>query len=312
MGGLRDMLRKAFGRDPEAALAEFKEKLHLQINDFKDNPETRTQLRRMLQSVVTPLRQFNLFVVNPALNNNERLKAMAKRYGVNKIELKRMLKTSLELEEKLQKYFKDSDEIDQLVLTLRKVVNVLDEDVVTGFIDAMDYNIDYGKIEKAYLDYQHNLQKAYNAEGLNRDLQGLIGQVLNNLKGAFNNTQKPVKTKASDRQADARMLEPELQILYDRYRDEGFTHDEAMRVVGEKRDLDGLPEELMEAYRSQRREGQDHDEALAYARVLAAKHEARKKAKQTEEAVDAAETGQDHPESSDSPEAQGSDASQPE
>lgn len=273
MAGLRDILRRAFGgRQPEAALAEFKEKLHSQINDFKDNPETRQQLKRTLQSILTPLKQFNAFVVIPALGDNEKLRGMAQKYNVNKVELKRMLKTSLELEEKVQRYFQDGDQVDQLVVTLRKVVNVLDEEIITGFIDALDYNIDYGKIEKAYLDYQTNLMKAYNSDGLNRDLQGLMGTVMGNLKNVFSGGQQRVtKTKHSDREVDAKMLEPELQNLYNRYREEGFAHDEAMRVVAEKRDLDGLPAAFLDAYRTLRREGRDHDDAMAYARTLADK-----------------------------------------
>lgn len=271
MAGLRDVLKRAFGgQQPEVALAEFKERIHSQINDFKDNPESRGQLQKMLQGVLNPLKQFNLFVVRPALNDNERLRAMAQRYGVNKVELKRIFKTSLEFEEKLQGYFKDRDQVDQLVITLRKVVNVLDEEIITGLIDAMDYNIDYGKIEKAYLDYQSTLQKAYNVEGLNRDLQGLIGTVMGNLKNAFSSPQRSV-SKPSDRQADARMLEPELQNLYDRYRSEGFTHDESMRVVEEKRDLDSLPKAFHDAYRTFRQEGRSHTDALDYARSLADK-----------------------------------------
>ncbi|HEY9840989.1 MAG: hypothetical protein ACAI44_01065 [Candidatus Sericytochromatia bacterium] len=272
MGGLRDILRRAFGgRSPEEALADFKERLHTQINEFKENPETHHRLQRVLQSLLNPLQQFNTFLVRPALADKERLRSLAKRFDINKVELKRVLKTSLELEEKLKDYFENRDQLEQLIVTLRKVINVLDEDIITGLIDAVDYNIDYGKIEKAYLDYQTNLQKAYNAEGLNRDLQGLMGTVMQNLKNAFNNNQKVAKIKPSDRQADARMLEPELQNLYDRYRDEGFTHEESMRVVDEKRDLDGLPPRFREAYRTLRREGRSHADALDYARNLADK-----------------------------------------
>lgn len=263
MGGLRDVLRRAFdGRSPEEALADFKEKLHAQINEFRENPETHSRLQTILQSILRPLQQFNLFIVRPALNDNDRLKTLAQRYGVNKIELKRVLKTSLELEATLQSYFKDPSQMDQLVVTLRKVVNVIDEDVVTGLIDAIDYNIDYGKIEKAYLDYQSSLQKAYNVDGLNRDLKDLLGNVSNNLKNAFGHSQKTTKGKASDRQLDAKMLEPELQNLYNRYREEGFTHEESMRVVQEKSDLDGLPAKLMDAYRAERREGRSHGDAF--------------------------------------------------
>lgn len=263
MGGMRDMLKRALGgRSPEEALADFKERLHTQLNEMRENPETHQRLKQVLQSILRPLQQFNTFVVRPTLSDSERLKALAKRCGVHKIELKRVLKTSLELEDTLLSYFKDPAQIDQLTISLRKVINVIDEDVVTHLIDAIDYNIDYGKIEKAYLDYQDNLQKAYNVDGLNRDLQGLFGGVLQNLRNAFSNGQKPAKAKASDRQLDAKMLEPELQNLYNRYREEGFTHEESMRVVQEKQDLDGLPAQLMESYRSQRREGRSHTEAF--------------------------------------------------
>lgn len=272
MAGLRDILKRAFGGvQPEVALAQFKERLHNQINDFKDNPESRAQLQKMLQNILQPLRQFNLFVVQPALNDNERLKSLAKQYNVNKIELKRVFKTSLELEEKINSYFKDREQVDQLVITLRKVVNVLDEDIITELINSIDYNIDYGKIEKAYLDYQHNLQKAYNVDGLNRDLQGLMGNLVSGLKNAFSTPSQRTTVKPSDREAEARMLEPELQNLYDRYREEGFTPEEAMRVVEEKRDLDALPESFHEAYRALRREGHGHADAIDYARNLASK-----------------------------------------
>ena len=147
MAGLRDILKRAFGGvQPEIALAQFKERLHNQINDFKDNPESRAQLQKMLQSILQPLRQFNLFIVQPALNDNERLKSMAKQYNVNKIELKRVFKTAIELEEKIHSYFKDRDQVDQLVVTLRKVVNVLDEEIISELINSIDYNIDYGNI----------------------------------------------------------------------------------------------------------------------------------------------------------------------
>lgn len=283
MAGLRDILRRAFGgRAPEEALTDFKERLHAQINDFKDSPESRAQLQRMLQSVLAPLSQFNAFVVRPTLADNDKMRAMAQRYGVNKVELKRVLKTALELEEKLKNYFNDNEEVDQLVITLRKVVNVLDEDIVTGFVDAFDYNIDLGKIEKAYLEYQDKMQKAMNTQGLNRDLNNMIGTVMGNLKNAFNSNQIRPKGKASDRQADVKMMDPELQNLYNRYRDEGFEHDEAMRVVEEKQDLDQLPHQFKEAYRTLRREGRSHKAALEYAQGLAAKARA-------EEATQAAE-----------------------
>ncbi|MGV3524635.1 MAG: hypothetical protein ACO1RX_10430 [Candidatus Sericytochromatia bacterium] len=272
MAGIRDMIRRALGgRPPEEALIEFKEKLHAQINDFKDNPESRAQLQRMLQSVLRPLQYFNTFVVRPHLADNERLRHLAQQYNVNKVELKRVLKVSLELEEKIQTYFKDREQVEQLVVTLRKVVNVLDEQVITDIINAVDDNVDYSKIERAYLDYQSTLQKAYNADGLNRDLQGIVGGVLNGLKNAFGNAPQRVRTRPSDQQPEARMLEPELQSLYDRYREEGFEHAEAMRFVTEKRELDSLPPQFLEAYQTLRKEGQAHDEALAYARTLANK-----------------------------------------
>ena len=269
MANLRDMIRRALnGRSPEDALAEFKEKLHAQINDFKDDPASRARLQQYLRSVLTPLQYFNAFVVKPNLNDNDRLREMAKRYNVNKVELKRVLKVALELEEKVQGYFEDNDRVDQLVITLRKVINVLDEQILTDLIDAMDYNIDYGKIEKAYLDYQSTLQKAYNVDGLNRDLQGIMGTVMNNLKNAFTQGTQQTRSKPSDRQPEVRMLDPQLQNLYNHFREEGYDHNESMDMVNERRDVDGLKNEFLEAYRTLRQEGKSHQDAMHYVQSL--------------------------------------------
>lgn len=270
MAGLRDILRRALGgRPPEEALAAFKEKMHGQINAFKDNPEGQAQLRSYLQSFLQPLQYFNMLVIRPALNDNDKMREMAQKYGVNKVELKRVFKIALELEEKVQRYFQNPESVDQLIITLRKVVNVLDEQILTDIIEALDYNIDYNRIEKAYLDYQTTLQQAYNAEGLNRDLQGILGDLFGNLKNVFATAGQPPRQKPSDKHAEVRMLEPELQNLYDRQRQEGFSHEEAMAMVTEKRDLDALPKDYLEAYRTLRQEGRPHADALAYVQNLA-------------------------------------------
>jgi len=270
MANLRDMLRRFLGgRPPEEALAAFKEKLHDQINAFKDNPESRAQFRSYLESIITPVQYFNTLVVRPNLDNNDKLREMAQRYGINKVELKRMLKISLELEDKVQHYFRDGDHLEHLIITLRKVVNVLDEQVLTDIIEAMDYNIDYGRIEKAYLDYQSTLQKAYNSEGLSRDLQGIMGGLIGNLKNVLSGTHQASRSKPSDKRPEIRMLEPDLQNLYDRYREEDFGHDEAMAMVQEKQELDQLSESYREAYRTLRQEGQGHQDALEYVKNLA-------------------------------------------
>lgn len=267
MANLRDMLRRAFGgRNPEDALIDFKEKLHAQINEFKDNPQSRARLQGYLRSILTPLQYFNAFMVRPNLNDNEKMRELARKYQINKVELKRVFKVALELEEKVQAYFSDGDQIDQLVVTLRKVINVLDEQIVTDIIDAMDYNIDLNKIENAYLDYQSKLQQAYNADGLNRDLQGIMGTVMSSLKNAFTQPSTP-RTKASDKRPEVRMLEPELQKLYDHFREEGYEHSEAMAMIQEKQDVESLSAELMETYRQLRREGKSHGEAMAQLRA---------------------------------------------
>lgn len=272
MAGLREMLRRAFGgRQPEEALADFKEKLHTQINEFKDSPESQARMQRTLQSVITPLQYFNAYMVRPSIEDNQKMRDLAKHYGVNKVELKRVFKIALEFEEKIQSYFKNRDQIDQLVVTLRKVVNVLDEQILTDLIDAMDYNIDYNKIEKAYLDYQTTLQKAYNADGLNRDLQNIMGGLINNFKTAFTSSAQPPKTRPSDQHSEVRLMEPELQNLYDHYREEGFEHEESMRMVNEKKDVDNLPDAFLDAYRTLRQEGQSHAEAIEYVQGLASK-----------------------------------------
>ncbi len=264
MAGLRDMIRRALGgQNPEAALAAFKEKLHNQINDFKDNPESRERLKQTLSSVLRPLQYANAFVIRPSLADNQKMREMAQKYGINKVELKRIFKTSVELEEKLQRYFKDSDQADQLIVTLRKVINVLDEQVLAEMVDALDYHIDYGKIEKAYLDYQTNIQRAYNIEGLNSELKNIMGGLFSNFKNAFQNNATVPKTKASDQQPEARMLAPDLQAVYDRFRDEGFNHEEAMEQVHEKQDLDQLSENELDAYRKVRQQGLNHKEAIS-------------------------------------------------
>lgn len=273
MAGLKDMIRRFLGgRNPEEALTEFKEKLHQSINEFKSNPESRQKLQRQLQSMVMPVKYFNSTVVRPHLENKEQLKELAKQMGINKVELKRVFKVSLELEEKMSQYFGDELDVEQMAVTLRKVVNVLDEQVVTDLIDAMDYNIDFGKIERAQLDYQEAIQKAYNMEGLNRDLNGILGSLFGNMRTVFNpSSQTAPKGKPSDQHAEVRMMEPEYQNAYDHFREEGYSHTEAMTFVKEKQDLDALPQAFWEAYRVLRQEGRSHDEAISYARSLADK-----------------------------------------
>lgn len=263
MAGLRDMIRRALGgQNPEAALAAFKEKLHAQINDFKDNPHSRARLKQTLNSILRPLQYANSFVIRPSLADNQKMREMAQKYGINKVELKRIFKTSVELEDKLQRYFKDDDQADQLIVTLRKVINVLDEQVLAEMVDALDYHIDYGKIEKAYLDYQTNIQRAYNIEGLNAELKNIMGGLFSNFKDAFQNNKVVSKTRPSDQEPEARMLEPELQTLYDRFREEGFSHQESMDQVTEKQDLDRLSESERELYRTRRQQGLSHSESI--------------------------------------------------
>lgn len=273
MAGLKDMIRRFLGgRNPEEALAEFKEKLHHSINEFKTNPDSRQKLQRQLQSMVMPVRYFNSAVVRPQLENKEGLKELAKQMGINKVELKRVFKVSLELEEKMTQYFGDELDVEQMAVTLRKVVNVLDEQVVADLIEAMDYNIDFGKIERAQLDYQEAIQKAYNVDGLNRDLNGILGNLFGNLRNVIHpSPQTAPKGKASDQHAEVRMMEPEYQNAYDHFREEGYSHVEAMAFVQEKQDLAALPQAFLEAYRVLRQEGRSHDEAISYARSLADK-----------------------------------------
>jgi len=273
VAGLKDMIRRFLGgRNPEEALAEFKEKLHQSINEFKSNPDSRQKLQRQLQSMVMPVRYFNSTVVRPQLENKEGLKELAKQMGINKVELKRVFKVSLELEEKMAQYFGDELDVEQMAVTLRKVVNVLDEQVVTDLIEAMDYNIDFGKIERAQLDYQEAIQKAYNVDGLNRDLNGILGSLFGNLRNVINpSSQAAPKGKASDQHAEVRMMEPEYQNAYDHFREEGYSHAESMAFVQEKQDLAALPQAFLEAYRVLRQEGRSHDEAISYARSLADK-----------------------------------------
>jgi AraC-like DNA-binding protein len=273
VAGLKDMLRRVLGgRNPEEALAEFKEKLHQSINEFKDSPESRQRLQRTLQSIVMPVRYFNGSIVRPHLENKESLKELAQQVGMNKVELKRVFKLSLELEEKLTQYFGDELDVEQLAVTLRKVINVLDEQVLTDLIDAMDYNINFDKIERAQLDYQEAIQKAYNVDGLNRELNGILGSLLGNMRNVFSNKQSPAaKSKPSDQHTEVKMMEPQYQNTYDHYREEGYEHDEAMRFVQEKQDLDALPAAYLDAYRVFRQEGRNHEDAIEYVRSLADK-----------------------------------------
>lgn len=273
MAGLKDMLRRALGgRNPEEVLAEFKEKLHQSINEFRNNPESRQKLQRTLQSIVMPVRYFNLSIVRPHLEDREALKRLAQQLGMNKVELKRVFKLSLELEEKLGQYFGNELDIDQLTVTLRKAVNTLDEQILTDIIDAMDHNIDFGKIERAQLDYQEAIQKAYNVDGLNRELNGILSSFLGGMREALARQQgQSVKSKPSDRHTEVKMLEPQYQSAYDHYREEGYSHEEAMTFVNEARDLDALPKEYLDAYRVLRQEGRSHAEAVSYIRSLADK-----------------------------------------
>lgn len=270
MAHFRDMIRRALnGRSPEEFVVETKERLHTMVNTFKDSPEAQDKARRYLQSVVFPLRYLNTFIIRPNLDDNEKLRALAQQYDVNKVELKRVMKAALELEEGINQYLGEDIHFDQLAITLRKVINVLDEQIITDLIEAMDHHINYGKIEKAYLTYQENLQKAYNAEGLNRDLQGILGQLVNGFKNAL--TQTGSKVRPSDRQSEIKMLDPQWQNAYDHYCAEGYTHEEAMAFIQERRDLSELSPSFLEAYRVLRQEGRPHAEALEYARSLAAK-----------------------------------------
>ncbi|PIQ23533.1 hypothetical protein COW36_13750 [bacterium (Candidatus Blackallbacteria) CG17_big_fil_post_rev_8_21_14_2_50_48_46] len=270
MAGLKDMLRRVLGgRNPEEALAEFKEKLHHSINEFKNNPESRQKLQRNLQSIVMPVRYFNATIVRPHLENKEQLKSLAQQLNMHKIELKRVFKLSLELEEKLGQYFGNELDVEQLAVTLRKVVNVLDEQILSDVIEVVDHNIDFGKIERAQLDYQEAVQKAYNVDGLNRELNGILGSFLGNMRDVFSGQQKATtKPRPSDRQTEVKMLEPQYQNTYDHYREEGYSHDESMAFVKEKQDLDSLPQEYLDAYRVLRQEGRAHDESIDYIRSL--------------------------------------------
>lgn len=261
MSSLKDLLKKALGgRTPEVALAEFKEKMHHAINHFHQDPASQTQVKQYLSSILRPLNYFNMFVVRPHMANPDKLKALAHKYRMNKIELKRFFKIALELEERLKRYFGDDLNFDQLVITLRKVINVLDEQLLVDLIDAIDYNIDFGKIEKAYLTYQDSLQKAYNTEGLKHDLQSVIGSFMSSFKRSLD----PNKTsyRASDKAPETRMLPPNLQNTYDHYREEGYTHEEAMAFVKEKEETDALTEAELVEYRTLRESGKDHRQAI--------------------------------------------------
>lgn len=273
MASLKDMLRRALGgRNPEEVLAEFKEKLHQSINTLRNNPESQQKLQRILQSIIMPVRYFNFHVVRPHLENREALKALAHQLGMNKVELKRIFKLSLELEEKLSQYFGNALEVEALTVTLRKIVNALDEQMLTDLIDAMDHNIDFSKIERAQLDYQEAIQKAYNMEGLNREINGILGSFFNSVREALTRQERPpVKAKPSDRHAEVKMLDPHYQNAYDHYREEGYSHEEAMGFIREAQDVQALPQEYLDAYRILRQEGQSHAEAIQYIRNLADK-----------------------------------------
>jgi hypothetical protein len=219
-----------------------------------------------------PVRYFNLTFVRPHLEDPEALKKLAEQAGIHKIELKRILKLSLELEEKLGQYFGNEVDIEQLAVTLRKVINALDEQMLTDIIDAVDHHIDFNKIERAQIDYQEALQKAYNTEGLNRELNGILGSFFSNMRSVFKEQPSPsTQPRASDRETEVKMLEPQYQNAYDHYREEGYTHEEAMVFVKETQEVHALPQNYLEAYRVLRQEGKTHDETIFYIRNLAEK-----------------------------------------
>ncbi len=265
MAGIRKMLEQMLnGFSPEEAIRQFKEKLHNALNHFKDDPQSRLQLKQYLRSVYRPLQYFNASVVRPQLANPERLKSTARQYGLNKIELKRIYKTALELELRIQKFYEDENEVDRLIVMLRKVINTFDEQMLSDILDAVDYHVDYGKIERAYLDYQSSMEKAFNAAALNREIKNILNVFGNNFKDALQGKSRQRRpARASDGQSEVKMMDPALQSFYDRYRSEGFSHDEAMKYVNEKSDLDSLSVEQLEAYRSLRRKsGKNHAEAM--------------------------------------------------
>lgn len=264
MAGIRKMIEQMLnGYSPEEGIRQFKERLHRLLNAFKEDPESRAQLRQYLQSIYRPLQYFNAAVVRPQLADPARLKATAKQYQLNKIELKRIYKTLLELELRIQKFYADESEVDRLVVMLRKVINTFDEQLITDLLDAVDYHVDYAKIEKAYLDYQHTLHKAFNGAGLNQEVKAIFSVFVENFKNALQGKTRAQRTaRASDEHSEVRMMEPSLQSFYDRYRAEGFSHEEAMKHVAEKEALDQLSVDELEAYRSLRRGGKTHDQAI--------------------------------------------------
>lgn len=264
MAGIRKMIEHMLnGYSPEEAIRQFKEKMHRLLNAFKDDPESRTQLRHALRSIYRPLQYFNGAVVRPQLADREKLKAAAKQYQLNKIELKRIYKTLLELELRIQKFYEDESEIDRLVVMLRKVINTLDEQLISDLLDAVDYHIDYAKIEKAYLDYQHTMQKAFNAAGLNQEVKAIFAVFAENFSNALQGKSRQRRApRASDSHSEIRMMDPALQSFYDRYRAEGFSHEEAMEHVREKEELDQLSVDALESYRSLRRAGKNHADAI--------------------------------------------------
>lgn len=264
MAGIRKMIERMLnGYSPEEGIRQFKENLHRVLNAFKEDPQSREQLRHYLRGIYRPLQYLNASVVRPQLADGERLKATAKQYQLNKIELKRIYKTLLELELSIQKFYEDETEIDRLVVMLRKVINTFDEQLVSDLLDALDYHVDYDKIEKAYLDYQHTLQKAFNGQGLNQEVKAIFSVFADNFKNALQGkTRAQRPPRASDARTDVKMMDPALQSFYDRYRAEGFSHEESMVHVAEKEDLDQLSIESLETYRHLRRSGQSHAEAM--------------------------------------------------
>ena len=265
MAGIRKMIERMLnGYSPEEGIRQFKENVHRVLNAFKEDPQSRGQLRQYLRSIYRPLQYFNASVVRPQLADGERLKATARQYQLNKIELKRIYKTLLELELRIQKFYEDETEVDRLVVMLRKVINTFDEQLVADLLDAVDYHVDYDKIEKAYLDYQHTLQKAFNGQGLNQEVKAIFSIFADNFKNALQGKTRTQRApRASDERTDVKMMDPALQSFYDRYRSEGFSHEEAMGHVAEKEDLDQLSMEALESYRQLRRSGKSHAEAMA-------------------------------------------------
>lgn len=269
MSGLRDMFRKSWGeRSPEEVVAAFKERLHDTLNNFKDDPTSKERLRKILSSIKMPLAYFNNFIAKPKLADSNSLKQLAQQYNVPKRELKRVLRASIELEDNVNQYFGNNLELDQLVITLRKTINAIDEQIISDIIDAFERNIEQDKLERAMIEYQDKVQKYFNSTGLNRDIQNIMEQFISNVKTSFSSTQHKSKSRHSDRQPEIKMLDLDLQRIYNHYREEGYTHEESMDFVEERKDTDSLSEQLLEAYRVLRREGNTHKEAMKYVNNL--------------------------------------------